>query len=818
MQKKALLRALTTVMTPAALLLLSACGQTAAVRTSATPQVRTASTRPAPTASRPASPVLATQDTTLSDAQVLQRLSRLYRYQSEILTAQSQNNGQGVDGLFELAMADLGRLARQDGIRQSAHGQRFNEVYRSLVTEYERYYHVSPDDFAVQRGDIFEIRADVFAALNDALQEPELADVVLPELRPVAQATIPMTRHPLVEASIAYLLRSPERTVNGWINRAETYFPMIEQIFHEEGVPDELKYLAMIESGLNPRVTSSAQAAGMWQFIRATGTSYGLDVDTYVDERMDPEKATRAAARHLRDLYAQYGNDWHLAIAGYNCSPRCINNARNAARRRGVANPTFWDIYQDLPRETRNYVPMFIAASLVASNADQIEGIAPVQPGPRFEYDVVPVRGSLSLARVAEMAGTTEDVVRALNPSLRRPQLPATNSTFALRLPVGSGAQFFTAYSGLSSAETSIAEANYTVGSGETLTRIARQYGVSEDALRQRNGLPTGEAQTGMRLTIPVAATAIASAAVNGVQTVRYTVRPRTRIPTTTLAARTTTPRPPARPAPRATPTPERVAEAPRPAVTAPIVTVSERDADAARVAAARREADASRARELARAREAERVRVAEAARAAEASRSADVSRASSATSNTRTVYTVQRGDNLSEVAQRHGVTMGQIRQWNRLSSSSVRSGQRLVIFGAAAPEAARPARAAAPEPVRTRTSHTVARGQTLSEISRETGVSMDDLREWNDLSANGAVRSGQRLRLTAPPASSRASAREAARPAAREAAKPSSHTVRSGDNLTSIARQYGISVADLRRLNSLTGDNLRAGQRLKVK
>lgn len=812
MQKKAVLRALTTVMTPAALLLLPACGQTASVRSASS--VRTTNTHAVQTASRPAPATLAEQDTTLSDSQVLERLSRLYRYQSDILTAQSRNDGQAVDGLFELAMADLSRLARQDGIRESAHGPRFNEIYRSLVTEYERYYHVSPDDLAVQRGDIFEIRAEVFAELNDALDDPELADVVLPDLRPVSEATIPMTRHPLVEASIAYLLRSPERTVNGWINRAETYFPMIEQIFHEEGVPDELKYLAMIESGLNPRVASRAQAVGMWQFIRSTGEGYGLNVDTYVDERMDPEKATRAAARHLRDLYAQYGNDWHLAIAGYNCSPRCINRALSAARNRGVQNPTFWDIYQDLPRETRNYVPMFIAASLVVSNADQIDGIAAPTPGPRFEYDVVPVRGSLSLARVAEMAGTNEDVIRALNPSLRRAQLPATNNTFALRLPLGTGSRFQSAYLGLPGDETTVAETGYTVGSGETLTRIARQYGVSEQALRNRNNLPTGEAQPGMRLVIPVAATAVASASINGVQSVRYTARPRTRIATSTIgghpADRTVASRTP-RPAPRPAPQPERTAETPRPS--APVTTVSERDAEEARREAARREADAARTREAARARETERVRQTELARTREA--------APERASNTRTVYTVQNGDNLSEIAERHGVTMGQIRQWNRLSSSSVRRGQRLVIYGATrTPEAATPAttrpREASTTTTRTRTTHTVARGETLSEISQETGVSMADLRTWNDLPENGAVRSGQRLRLTAPAASTSRTTRSTTR--TREAAQPTTHTVRSGDNLTTIARQYGLTVAELRRLNGMSDSNIRPGQRLKVK
>lgn len=716
----------------------------------------------------------ATDDEPLSDAQVLERLSRLYRYQSDILLAESRGDGQAVDALFDLAMADLGRLAAQEGIQTSAVGPRFREVYRSLVSSYERVYNVSPDDLSLQRGEVFDLRADIFAALNDAADRDnvQLEDVQLPRLR-VAETEIPMTMHRLVENSLAYLLRSPERHLYGWLGRAETYFPMIERVLEEEGVPDELKYLAMIESGLNPRAASHAAAVGMWQFIRQTGGAYGLTVTDYVDDRMDPEKATRAAARHLRDLYTQYGNDWHLAIAGYNCSPRGVNRAINLARQRGVARPTFWDIYGDLPRETRNYVPMFIATAILASNPDALDQ-SQIRRGPRYEFDVVPVRGSLSIETVAAMAGTTEDVIRALNPSLRRNSLPAARTAFDLRLPIGTSRAFIAAAGGRSGGATEVA---YTVRAGDTVTRIARQNGVSVADLRQRNGI-TGEVTVGQTLTLPMAApVGRVEVAESGVRSVSFESRPRQRIAANTGG----TTRPATTPRPAVT----RPAPASRPAAT-PTTTLADRDASAetARVPVTAASTRSTRTAERTPARETTRERA-----------------------STRVRYTVKRGDTMSSVAARYGVTVGQIRQWNGFSGSTLPLGRTISLYPDGDAPAVREERTSSSRRERA-TTHRVQRGETLAAIARETGVSMANLRTWNDLDRSGDIQAGQTLRLTAPARGTRtASART-----------PSTHTVRSGDNLTEIASRYGVTVGQLREWNDLRGSAIRPGQRLKVR
>ena len=710
----------------------------------------------------------ASDDEPLTDAQVLERLSRLYRYQSDILLAESRADGQAVDALFDLAMADLGRLAAQEGILESNVGPRFREVYRSLVTSYERVYAVSPDDLSLQRGEVFDLRADIFAALNEAADRSnvQLEDVQLPTLR-VTETTIPMPMHRLVENSVAYLLRSPERHLYGWLGRAETYFPMIERVLEEEGVPDELKYLAMIESGLNPRAASHAAAVGMWQFIRQTGGAYGLTVTDYVDDRMDPEKATRAAARHLRDLYEQYGQDWHLAIAGYNCSPRGVNRAINLARRRGVARPTFWDIYGDLPRETRNYVPMFIATAILASNPDALDQ-SQIRRGPRYEFDVVPVRGSLSIETVATMAGTTEDVIRALNPSLRRNSLPSARTAFDLRLPVGTSRAFIAAAGGRSGGSSEVA---YTVRQGDTVTRIARQNGVSESDLRQRNGL-SGDVAVGQTITLPMPApVGRVEVAEANVRSVSFESRPRMRIAANTGGT--------TRPAPTTRPATTRPAPTTRPAAT-PTTPLADRDeaASTARVpvtsASSRSTAERAPSRETTRER-----------------------------ASTRVSYRVKRGDTMSGLAERYGVSIGDIRRWNSLSGSTLPLGRTIHIYSDREVAEERASTRTAP---RRATTHRVTRGETLAGIARETGVSMANLRTWNDLGRSGDIQAGQTLRLTAPAGSSRA------------ARTPSTHTVRTGDNLTEIATRYGVTVSQLRDWNNLRGSAIRPGQRLKVR
>lgn len=431
----------------------------------------------------------------LSESESLRRMSQLFRLQSDIIDAQAQEQYAQANRLLDDALTQLDALVRHPGM---AERPRFRALYHSLTAEYEATYGV-PDTLELPRGEIYEIRRDLFAAVNDGASSVLLEDVDTDDLGPTNTA-VPMTVNEKVQATMAMLLEHPHRHLYPWLRRSATYFPMIEHVFAEEDVPDELKYLALVESGLNPRAHSRARAAGIWQFVATTGRHYGLSVNPWVDERLDPEKSTRAAARHLRDLYEMFG-DWQLALAGYNCNPLVIRRAVRKARRELDREPTFWDIYEDIPKETRNYVPTYIAAALIVSNPAAFD-IKRVDPGPRYSFDYVPVEGVLKLSTVANLAGVDAASVQALNPELRRDQLPPSKEPYYIRLPYGTYATFLQNYQTLP-AQQKTETITHTVRPGETVGRIAQRYGVDWQAILDANGKATGNLEVGEQLTIP---------------------------------------------------------------------------------------------------------------------------------------------------------------------------------------------------------------------------------------------------------------------------------------------------------------------------
>jgi membrane-bound lytic murein transglycosylase D len=320
------------------------------------------------------------------------------------------------------------------------------------------------------------------------------------EIIPVT-TTIPMTPNRVVERTINNLLQNNRGVLRAWAERSQIYFPMIEQIFEEEGVPDELKYLAIGESGLNPTVRSSAGAVGMWQFMPLTARSEGLRVDEWVDERRDPEKATRAAARHLKKLNEDYNGRWHLSVAGYNCSYRCITRAVKNAGYSMEDPPSYWEVYTHLPKETRDFVPKFIATALLISNP-ALFGIDAQDLGEELAYDVVQVRGMLSLQDAARLAGTDLPTIRKLNPSLLRTTLPADNAPFDLKIPLGSHDLFVRNFT--QEAPQSVSgSGQYVVKSGDTLGKIAQVHGVSVKELQMANGIDSHLININQKLNIP---------------------------------------------------------------------------------------------------------------------------------------------------------------------------------------------------------------------------------------------------------------------------------------------------------------------------
>jgi membrane-bound lytic murein transglycosylase D len=282
------------------------------------------------------------------------------------------------------------------------------------------------------------------------------------------------------------------------LNRGAGYLPMIQEVFREEGLPLDLAYIPLIESAFKPNALSKAKAKGIWQFMRGTGLENGLKHDWYIDERADPEKATRAAAKYLKTLYGMFG-DWHLALASYNGGP---GRVQRAMRQSGKKD--FWALSSSrryLPRETRDYVPLVLAAVIVARNPAQY-GIFPQPPEPQ-PVERVSLPKAVDLRRLAEWIGTPMEGLQALNPELRRWTTPIRATGYELTVPEGMADVVRAQMELIDPARLSPLDW-HTVKKGETLLSVAKKLKVTRADLAEANYLKTtAKLSVGQKLIVP---------------------------------------------------------------------------------------------------------------------------------------------------------------------------------------------------------------------------------------------------------------------------------------------------------------------------
>lgn len=432
---------------------------------------------------------------------IMRRISGIYQTHIEAIEAQLNDDPLRAETNIMEGLNSLRTLLDEYPEIQS--NKRFAELYRSVLTEYREFYGIDSPTNEVE-GKVFEIQEELYASDADWMDK----GYVLPE-----EITTPKTEVPLVQNRqvsrhlVYYTLRRPE-VMEQWLQRSEKYFPMMEKIFEEEGAPKELVHLAMIESGLNPRARSWASAVGMWQFIRATGSVYGLEVNWWLDERRDPEKATRAAARHLKDLYNIWG-DWHLAMANYNISPRGLRRAIRSAG--GVED--YWEAYSYLPRETRGYVPGFIAATMIKMNAEEF-GFQKKYGNTPYSYEVAEVDPLMPLDVLAEAAGISTEQLKEYNPELLRWATPP-GAKYPLKLPVERKEQFLANYEDIPKESRSQNITMHTVNRGETLGYIAQKYGTSVRGLYETNENLSQTIYPGQKIVVPLAPGSMDKVAVN---------------------------------------------------------------------------------------------------------------------------------------------------------------------------------------------------------------------------------------------------------------------------------------------------------------
>ena len=547
------------------------------------------------------------------------------------------------------------------------------------------------------------------------------------------------------------------RTLRATLGRSGAYRDMIQRVLEEEDVPAELFHLAQAESGFRPTVRSYASAKGMWQFMAFRGKQYDLRQDRYLDERDDPEKATRAAAQHLKDLYIEFG-DWYLALAAYNSGPGRVSRAIESGGTRD-----YWELSRKrlLPRQTRDYIPIILAFTYASKNLD-VYDVGEIDYAPPLRYDSVTTSSEISLDLAADLAGSSVTELRELNPALLRSATPPY--AYQLRLPEGSAERFGTELA-LIPADERLKWRRHEIGEGETGASLAKQFGADEAELLAVNGLEAGaELEPGMRLTIPATNTKLTSYRSAGSAggllqdgSGRYRIANgdtlggiarRFGVSVTQLRSWNGLPN--------------------------------------NRIRAGRY-----------------LIVNANGGTSASAGAAPDGS------------YHVRSGDTLGKIAQRFGTTVSRLRAWNSLSSTRINVGQSLRVPSVGGSAASRSTRAGADRQATPSSGrYQIRSGDTLGAIADRFGVSITDLRNWNNIRGNRII-AGDTLVVGSGGSSSTSSATTtAAAPASGSAIR---YRIRSGDNLAVIAKRHGVSIDDLRKWNGLRGSTIQAGKTLIV-
>jgi membrane-bound lytic murein transglycosylase D len=351
-------------------------------------------------------------------------------------------------------------------------------------------------------GQALELQPSDFFALDEPKNAGEELELMLPEEN-LPLSDIPLTLNNKVEYFINYFQTRGRRVFARWLSHSERYIPMMKQVLKKEGLPEDLVYLAMIESGFSPHAYSVASAVGPWQFMSATGKHYSLRIDQWIDERRDPLKSTIAAAMYLKELYGIFNKDWYLAAAGYNAGENKILRAMDMYDSRD-----FWQLSKGsyLKRETKDYVPKLLAAAIIAKDPARY-GFADVAYLPPIEFDTVVIPSRADLELVARICGVPYQTIRDLNPELRRWCTPPDYLNYELKLPLGKKRLFEAEYAKVPEEKRFVEKVLYTrykAGKRDTLASVAGRFDSTPQALAELNHLKKGARLKGKTLIVPV--------------------------------------------------------------------------------------------------------------------------------------------------------------------------------------------------------------------------------------------------------------------------------------------------------------------------
>lgn len=544
------------------------------------------------------------------------------------------------------------------------------------------------------------LKNDISIEGHETLEEDVIDTAELDEIESfldtldLKQFSLPVQLNDRVMREIHYLSKAAKSFTEGSLSRKNLYDSLIYAKLKEHQIPEDLIYLALVESGFKVKAYSRAKASGLWQFIPETGKRYGLDVNYWVDMRRNPELATNAAIGYLKRLNNEF-NDWLLAMAAYNCGEgrvrRLLREMRSDSTFDSTRTITYWDLA--LPKETMHYVPRILAAMIIGHYPQHYDMV--IEPQEKVPFDTITVFDCLPLDLIAKTVGVTEDSIRTLNPELIKSFTPPDIQEYVLKLPFESRERFAMAYEEMDKSQFS-RWFHHKVKSGENLGSISRKYGLSIKAIQSSNGMKNTRLRAGQTLLIPLPSVSKKNSS-------------------------------------KSTPKPQKVKE-----------------------------------------------------------------------------YVVKLGDNLASIARQFGVSVENLKSWNKLGDNTiVKVSDTLYVSKPMAKE----------NTIQNQTlikKYTVKEGDSYHSIALSLGVSRNDLMEKNG-GMRQRLRVGDEIQIPFPKPKEKAPAKPKVKVWA--PSKPKDvYVVQSGDNLYSISKKLGVTVSDLQKWNNKgTSNNIYPGEKLKL-